>query len=112
MADGGEYMSLAQRIRNNVARSRRTTSEILGATSELVQAHERILEQLSTTNAPTLPTKRKIWTIATMKLEIGGFKAAKNHFAKAYGIKAKSWATLVEKVNAIEVALVHLGYRQ
>jgi len=105
-------MSLAQRIRNNVAHSRRTTSEILGVTAELVQAHERILEQLSTSNTPTLPAKRKIWTIATMKREIGGFKAAKNHFAQAYGIKAKSWTTLVEKVNAIEVALAYLGYLQ
>ncbi|AFZ31275.1 hypothetical protein Glo7428_2774 [Gloeocapsa sp. PCC 7428] len=105
-------MSLAQRIRNNVARSRRTTSEILGATSELVQAHERILEQLDTFNQPTLLAKRRIWTIAVMKREIGGFKAAKNHFAQAYGIKAKSWAILVDKVNTIESALVHLGYWQ
>ncbi|PPS40240.1 hypothetical protein [Chroococcidiopsis sp. TS-821] len=105
-------MSLAQRIRNNVARSRRTTSEILGATSELVQAHERILEQLDTFNQPTLSAKRKTWTIAVMKRELGGFKAAKNHFAKIYGIKAKSWTALVEKVNTIESALVHLGYWQ
>jgi len=102
-------MSLAQRIRENVAQSRRTTSEILGTAAELVQGHEQALQQLS---APLLLIRQRPWTVTTMKREIGGFRAAKNHFISLYGVKAHSWVALVDKVNAIETALIHLGYRQ
>lgn len=102
-------MSLAQRIRENVAQSRRTTSEILGTAAELVQGHEQALQQLST---PVLLIRQRPWTVTTMKQEIGGFRAAKNHFISLYGIKAHSWVVLVDKVNAIEAALIYLGYRQ
>ncbi|MBE9169837.1 hypothetical protein IQ238_20680 [Pleurocapsales cyanobacterium LEGE 06147] len=105
-------MSLAQRIRDNVVRSRRTTSEILGAASVLVQGHERILQQLNVSNTSMLSFKWKPWTVAAMKSKIGEFRVAKNHFLNLYGVKARSWSTLVEKVNTIEAALIHLGYWQ
>jgi hypothetical protein len=105
-------MSLAQRIRDNVARSRRTTSEILGAASILVQGHEQILQKLNASNTPMLSVKWKPWTVAVMKSKIGGFRVAKNHFFNLYGVRARSWTALVDKVNTIEAALIHLGYWQ
>lgn len=102
-------MSLAQRIRDNVARSRRTTSEILGAAAVLVQGHEQILQQLNTYVPPLRTT---LWTIAAMKQEFGSFRIAQKYFLELYGIRACSWTILVERINTIEAALVHLGYRQ
>jgi hypothetical protein len=102
-------MNLAQRIRDNVARSRRTTSEILGAAAELVQGHELVLEQLS---SPLPSLRKRPWTKSSMQKEFGSLKVARDHFSKLYSVKAASWDALVDKVNTIESALIHLGYRQ
>uniref|UniRef100_B8HYT7 Uncharacterized protein n=1 Tax=Cyanothece sp. (strain PCC 7425 / ATCC 29141) TaxID=395961 RepID=B8HYT7_CYAP4 len=100
-------MSLAQRIRDNVARSRRTTAEILGVTAELMESHEQAIEHLAATRS--LP--HQPWTVKTMQQTIGPFRQAQAHFLELYGIRAKGWVALVEKVNTVETALVHLGYR-
>jgi hypothetical protein len=102
-------MSIARRIRDNVARSRRTTSEILGAAAVLVEGHEQILQQL---NAPVPELKQTPWTIASMRKEFGSFTSARQHFLKLYGVRSRGWDTLLDRVNTIESALVHLGYRQ
>ncbi len=34
---------------------------------------------------------------------------AQAYFYQRYGVKAKSWRTLAERVNAVETALIHLG---
>lgn len=101
--------NLAQKIRDNVARSRRTTSEILGATAVLVRGHEQILEQLK---ASTPPLQQTPWTVAKMKQDFGSFSAARKYFLESYNVRASSWNILVDRVNIIEAALVHLGYRQ
>ena len=101
--------SLANKIRDNVARSRRTTSEILGATAVLVRGHEQILEQL---RASTPPLPRSPWTVAKMKQEFGNFRVAQKAFLERYHVRASSWDVLVDRVNIIEAALIHLGYRQ
>jgi hypothetical protein len=102
-------MSLAQRIRNNVKHSRETTAEILEVTAKLVEIHEQTIQQLST---PLSLIRKKPWTIPAMKQEIGEFRVAQKHFLELYGIHGRSWLALVEKVNTIEIALIHLGYRQ
>lgn len=101
--------SLAQKIRDNVARSRRTTSEILGAAAVLVQGHEQLLEQLK---ASTPALQQTPWTVAKMKQEFGSFRVAQKCFLELYNVRACSWEALVERVNTIETALVYLGYRQ
>jgi hypothetical protein len=101
--------SLSQKIRDNVARSRRTTSEILGAAAVLVRGHEQILEQLKNSTAPL---QRTPWTVAKMKQEFGSFRVAQKAFLELYNVRASSWEILVDRVNTIEAALLHLGYRE
>ncbi len=51
------------------------------------------------------------WTIRAMRNEFKNFPNARRYFHHLYGVKANNWQTLVERVNVIETALVHLGMR-
>lgn len=100
-------MSLAQRIRDNVARSRRNTAEILGVTAELIEEREKLLSAIT---PPLLALKGELWSVDRMREDFGNFRGAQKHFARLYGVQCRSWNALIDKVNTIEAALIHLGY--
>ncbi len=100
------------RIRDVLNRSRRNYAELLSVTAELVQAKEENIQNALTllNSLPMIPSQA--WTISSMRRQFTNFSNARKHFQSQYGIKANNWNTLVERVNIVEYALVHLGLNQ
>lgn len=98
---------IADEMRKTILESRRNYAELLATTAELVVAHEKNLDAAAN-NLIVLPPQ--IWTIQKMKQDFPQFSRARSHFRKLYGVKATSWQHLVDRVNTIEMALVHLGF--
>ena len=96
-------------LKENTARSRRVTAEVLGTAAELLQDQALILQDLS---LPTHSFRKNCWTFSTLRKEFETFKIAQRHFKKVYGISANSWSVLVERVNLIETTLIHLGKQE
>lgn len=100
-------MKLADEMRQTLLESRRNYSQLLSKTAELVVTHEATLDHVF---QPLAILSEQPWTIQRMQKEYQTFAIARTHFRQTYGIKASSWSRLVERVNAIETALVYLEY--
>lgn len=89
--------------------SQRNQAELLTLTANLVQAKEQALAQNFQTlsKLPTIPESP--WTISMMRRQFQNFPLARQHFRQLYDVRANNWQTLIERVNTIEAALVHLG---
>ena len=106
-------MKLSERIdakitqlKDNTKLSRKVTAEIFGTAAELLELQESTIKNIS---LPIYPVHEKPWTVYTLKKEYATFKIAQLHFKELYGLSAKSWSTLVYRVNLIENTLIHLN---
>lgn len=101
--------SSVRKVRNLIADSRRNYAELLSVTAQLVNHQEQDIAQrlVALNTLPLIPPQA--WTLSLMRRQFQNFPKARKHFHQQYGVKANNWQTLVERVNAIEVALVHLG---
>lgn len=96
-------------VKELLQQSQRNHAELLTLTANLVQAKEQELAHNFHTlsQLPTIPNSA--WTISTMRRQFQNFPNARQHFRQLYGVKSNNWQTLIERVNVIETALVHLG---
>jgi hypothetical protein len=101
--------SKIERLKENSARSRRATAEVFATAVELSQDHQSLLQEIS---LPVPSIRSHFWTVSALKREFTTFKTAQKHFKHLYGIKSSSWIALEERVNIVEISLVHLGVRQ
>ncbi|AFY60469.1 hypothetical protein [Synechococcus sp. PCC 6312] len=95
-------------VKKLLHQSQRNQAELLTLTANLVQAREQELTQdLQTlSHLPSIP--QSAWTISLMRRQFKNFPTARRHFRQLYDIRANNWQTLIERVNVIETALVHL----
>ncbi|ATS17650.1 hypothetical protein L5470_10315 [Synechococcus sp. PCC 6717] len=96
-------MGLIENLETAIGASRRNYAELLSLTSELITERQQ-RGQHSWRSLSSQP-----WTAAKLQKAFPSFQAARAYFYQRYGIKAKGWQTLAERVNTVEAALVHLG---
>jgi len=98
--------SLGDRLRNIASQLRqeneiqiKATARILGAAAQMAQNHDQLIDKVVEIVQEDLAQSQKptdLYTVQNLQQQFKTLKAAKAHFQ----VKASSWATLVEKLNA------------
>ncbi|WP_416669527.1 hypothetical protein [Egbenema bharatensis] len=101
---GDRIRHLAQQLRQEDQIQIKATSRILGAAAQLAENHDRLIDEVvemveedldQQAPTPQAPTPPQPYTVEQLQQQFGKFSDAKAHF----GIKAASWAALVDKLN-------------
>lgn len=103
---GEQVRKVADRLRQETDLQIKVTSRILGAAAQIAQNHDRLidevvdmveedLEKKNLENQAHLPEATNTYTVDRLKKEYKTLREATAHF----GIKAKSWDALVEKIS-------------
>ncbi len=104
--------SSVRKVRDVIQESRRNYAELLGIATDLFERREEDIAQGLRSFQKLVPIPPQAWTISLMRRQFGNFPKARQHFQQQYGIKANNWETLVDRVNVVESALIHLGLGQ
>ncbi|XFA73142.1 hypothetical protein RYO59_001380 [Thermosynechococcaceae cyanobacterium Okahandja] len=94
-------MGLIESLETAIRGSRQSYAELLKVTTDLLSEREQ--------QGYRIPLRAQPWTEAQLRKGFPSFRAAQAYFYQRYGVKAKGWRNLLERVNAVETALIHLG---
>ncbi len=96
-------MGLIESLETAIRGSRQSYADLLQVTTDLLLEREQEGEHRR------LSLNAQPWTEKRLQKAFPSFRVARAYFYQRYGVKAKSWRTLAERVNAAETALIHLG---
>lgn len=99
---GDRIRDIASQLRQEDEVQIKATARILGAAAQLAENHDRLIDEVvemveEDLNQPTQSSKPQSYTVEQLKRQFGKLSDAKAHF----GMKASSWAALVDKVNKL-----------
>ncbi|WP_019500001.1 hypothetical protein [Pseudanabaena sp. PCC 6802] len=103
---GEQVRKVADRLRQETDLQIKVTSRILGAAAQIAQNHDRLIDEVvdmveedlekeNLENQARLPEATNTYTVDRLKKKYKTLREATSHF----GVKAKSWDTLVEKIS-------------
>lgn len=97
---GDRIRRIADQLRQETSLQIKATSRILGAAAQIAENHDRLIDEVVEMVEEDLEqqTQRQAGETVTVEQLKGQFKKLEQ--AKAYfGVKAKTWAMLAEKLN-------------
>lgn len=97
---GDQIRKIADQLRDERDLQVKLTSRILGAAAQIAENHDRLIDQVVEMVEEDLEQKNDVeplntYTVENLKQRFKTLEAAKSFF----GLKSKSWAALVKKVN-------------
>ncbi|WP_204151478.1 hypothetical protein [Leptolyngbya sp. CCY15150] len=98
---GDRMREVANQLRQEKAIQIKATSRILGAAAQMSQNHDRLIDEVVVMVEDDLDRAAQAasatpYTVEVLKERFASFKEAKTQL----GVKATSWTTLVDKLNA------------
>ncbi|TVQ23282.1 MAG: hypothetical protein EA367_02580 [Leptolyngbya sp. DLM2.Bin15] len=98
---GDRMREVANQLRQEKAIQIKATSRILGAAAQMAQNHDRLIDEVVVMVEDDLDRAAQAasatpYTVEVLKERFSSFKEAKTQL----GVKATSWTTLVDKLNA------------
>ncbi len=97
---GDQIRKIADQLRDERDIQVKLTSRILGAAAQIAENHDRLIDEVVDMVEEDLEQKNNVdllntYTTENLKQRFKTLEAAKSFF----GLKSKSWATLVKKIN-------------
>jgi hypothetical protein len=97
---GDKVREIADQLKQETNLQIKATSRILGAAAQIANNHDRLIDEVvdmveEDLNQPTSTPQAVEYTVDKLKAQFKSLNEAKLHF----GMKASSWAALVNKLN-------------
>jgi hypothetical protein len=102
---GDRVRTIADRLKQETEVQIKATSRILGAAAQIAENHDRLIDEVvdlveEDIDGQTHARQTNIYTVDLLKQQFKTLNEAKNRF----GIKAKSWVELVNKLNNLSIS--------
>jgi hypothetical protein len=101
---GDRVRTIADRLKQETEVQIKATSRILGAAAQIAENHDRLIDEVvdmveEDIDRQTHARQTNIYTVDLLKQQFKTLSEAKERF----GIKAKSWVELVNKLNNLSI---------
>jgi len=101
---GDRVRMIADRLKQETEVQIKATSRILGAAAQIAENHDRLIDEVvdmveEDIDQQTRARQTNIYTVDLLKQQFKTLREAKDRF----GIKAKSWIELVNKLNNLSI---------